>query len=96
MTLGMIVSRSGVELCKYTTKFDKYDDMNKIENMLKIWVTTRKSRPKAYTRRPKSNGTNKKIEYFPYESSKRADFFTSDTGIYKLYIHKDKSRKTPS
>ena len=43
---------------------------------------------------PKVTQPTKNIEYFPFESNKRADFLTSDTGIYKLYIHKDKSRET--
>ena len=37
---------------------------------------------------------NKKFEYLPYGSSKRADFFIGDRGMFKVYIHKDMPRKT--
>ena len=32
----------------------------------------------------------KKIEYFPYGSSKEADFFFIDRGILEHYTHKNK------
>jgi hypothetical protein len=38
---------------------------------------------------PIINATELKIEYLHYGSGKGADFFTSDRGMYKLYIHKD-------
>ncbi len=37
------------------------------------------------------NNLTKKIEYLRYGSSKRADFFTSDRGMYQVYIYKDMS-----
>ncbi len=38
---------------------------------------------------PIINATELKIEYLHYGSGKGVDFFTSDRGMYKLYIHKD-------
>ncbi len=46
-------------------------------------------RSEGHTGWPIINATELKIEYLHYDSSKGADFFTSDRGMYKLYIHKD-------
>jgi hypothetical protein len=47
-----------------------------------------------YTGWPKSHDTEKKIEYLPYDLSKRANFFINDRGMLELYIHNDTHRES--